>query len=152
MGSNVIIIQQDSEIVLAEWPDGESPIFSNCALQRAKLTHLHLPRSQFQECDLKGSVITYCQLDGSIFIKSFLRQCSIAYCSLIDTDFSGADLSGSNLSGSNLSGANLEDCNFTGVTYDNSTIWPKNFLPPDPETHNIDVVFKRLSDRGKNKS
>lgn len=148
----MLMLQSQTENILAEWPDNESPDFSLRVFLMAWLEHLHLPGARFEECDLRRSLITHCQLDKSIFRNSILRGCAIRHCSLIEADFTGADLSGCNFSGSNLSGAKLDNCNFRGATYDNSTIWPNEFLPPDPETHNTDVVIKGMKDRAKTKT
>lgn len=65
---------------------------------------------------------------------------------LVGVDLSGADLSGANFTGANLTNANLSETvlfgtDFTGVRltrtnlqfvlWDDSTIWPSGFTPPD---------------------
>jgi len=45
---------------------------------------------------------------------------------LFKADLRGADLGGANLTGVNLPGANL-----TKIKYDNDTVWPADFEPPE---------------------
>ena len=53
------------------------------------------------------------------------------YANLIGADLEGADLQGAYLYEANLEGANLERANLGGVIWDESTIWPEGFTPPD---------------------
>ena len=75
-----------------------------------------------------------------------LRGQEFPYANLQGVDFTGADLSGANFTGANLTSANLSETvlfgtDFTGVRltrtnlqyvlWDDSTIWPSGFIPPD---------------------
>ena len=60
---------------------------------------------------------------------------------LTGADFQGANLTGANLIGAtldyaffletNLAGAKLTRASLSGIIWDDSTIWPVGFVPPD---------------------
>ncbi|NDE57788.1 MAG: pentapeptide repeat-containing protein, partial [Acidimicrobiia bacterium] len=95
-----------------------------------------IPGASCAGADLRGQEFPYANFQGADFSGAILNG----------VDFTGADLSGANFSGANLTSANLSDtvlfgANFTGarlsrtiltfVLWDDSTIWPSGFTPPD---------------------
>lgn len=95
-----------------------------------------VPGATCAGADLRGRDLMFANLQGADFRNAILNG----------VDFSGADLSGANFSGANLTNANLSETvlfgtDFTGarmnmtnvdfVLWDDSTIWPAGFTPPD---------------------
>ncbi|MFM8564499.1 MAG: pentapeptide repeat-containing protein [Acidimicrobiia bacterium] len=95
-----------------------------------------VPNASCAGADLRGQELMFANLQGADF-----RGANLA-----GVDLSGADLSGANLTNANLTNANLSETvlfgtDFTGVRlsrtnlqfvlWDDSTIWPSGFTPPD---------------------
>lgn len=95
-----------------------------------------VPGASCAGADLRGQELMFANLQGADFSGATLNG----------ADLSGADLSGANFSGANLTNANLSDAvlfgaDFTGarlnmanlqfVLWDDSTVWPVGFTPPD---------------------
>lgn len=95
-----------------------------------------VPGASCAGADLRGQEFPYANLQGVDFTGAILNG----------VDFTGADLSGANFTGANLTSANLSETvlfgtDFTGVRltrtnlqyvlWDDSTIWPSGFTPPD---------------------
>ena len=95
-----------------------------------------VPDASCAGADLRGQELMFANLQGADF-----RGANLA-----GVDLSGADLSGANFTGASLTNANLSETvlfgtDFTGVRlsrtnlqfvlWDDSTIWPSGFTPPD---------------------
>jgi len=95
-----------------------------------------IPGASCAGADLRGQEFPYANFQGADFSGAILNG----------VDFTGADLSGANFTGANLTSANLSETvlfgtDFTGVRltrtnlqyvlWDDSTIWPSGFTPPD---------------------
>ncbi|TYQ00853.1 UNVERIFIED_ORG: pentapeptide repeat protein [Nocardia globerula] len=131
----------DADLTLAElrWPN---------------LTDTNLSRANFTQTHLHGAVLTGANLYGASMVNAILRHsilldadltlaeladadltlAYLAHSKLIGADLSGADLTDADLTDANLTGANLTGANLTGaklrITYDLSTQWPEDFVPP----------------------
>jgi hypothetical protein len=94
------------------------------------------PPASCAGADLRGQELMYANLQGADFRGAIL----------VGVDLTGADLSGANFTNANLTNANLSETvlfgtDFTGVRltrtnlqfvlWDDSTIWPSGFTPPD---------------------
>lgn len=95
-----------------------------------------VPDASCAGADLRGQELMFANLQGADFRGAIL----------VGVDLSGADLSGANFTNANLTNANLSETvlfgtDFTGVRltrtnlqfvlWDDSTIWPSGFTPPD---------------------
>ncbi|MCE2765266.1 MAG: pentapeptide repeat-containing protein [Ilumatobacteraceae bacterium] len=95
-----------------------------------------VPEASCAGADLRGQELMFANLQGADFRDAIL----------VGVDLSGADLSGAIFTGANLTNANLSETvlfgtDFTGVRltrttldfvlWDDSTIWPSGFTPPD---------------------
>lgn|GEM_PF-1082947 len=95
-----------------------------------------VPDASCAGADLRGQELMFANLQGADFRGAIL----------VGVDLSGADLSGANFTNANLTNANLSEAvlfgtDFTGVRltwtnlqfvlWDDSTIWPSGFTPPD---------------------
>lgn len=95
-----------------------------------------VPEASCAGADLRGQELMFANLQGADFRDAIL----------VGVDLSGADLSGANFTGANLTNANLSETvlfgtDFTGVRltrttldfvlWDDSTIWPSGFTPPE---------------------
>jgi hypothetical protein len=95
-----------------------------------------VPGASCAGADLRGQELMYANLQGADFRGAIL----------VGVDLTGADLSGANFTNANLTNANLSETvlfgtDFTGVRltrtnlqfvlWDDSTIWPSGFTPPD---------------------
>lgn len=113
-----------------------------------------LSGTSFAGADLSGSAITGSRLWRAELNNAKLKGVDFTDSELILAGLSGADFAGANLlnadlSGSRLYGANLaktnhlETANLAETCYDETTIWPKGFVPPPP-TDNILLCSERI--------
>lgn len=98
--------------------------FQSLDLHEGNLNGLKLAGSDLQNADLSDSQ---------------LIQVNLAYSNLARADLSGASIWSANLShtylvGTNFSSAVLTGTTLDGVCYDDTTVWPKDFVPPPSRT------------------
>ncbi|MGW6730216.1 pentapeptide repeat-containing protein [Nocardia sp. NPDC055029] len=101
-------------------------------LGKAVINYADLVRVSLQNADLTGVSMRESDLTGAYLHHSNFTGADLFYvrfvnAKLIDVNLTGADLTYANLTGADLTGANL-----TGICYDNRTIWPEGFTPPQP--------------------
>ena len=95
-----------------------------------------MPLANCQNVDLRGRDLYYANFQGA----------NLAGANLSGMDLTGADFTDANLTGTNLIGATLDYCYFfntnltsakltrvsmNGIVWDDTTIWPTGFVPPD---------------------
>ena len=95
-----------------------------------------MPLADRQNVDLRGLELFYANFQGAN-----LSGANMSGMDLTGADFAGANLTGANLIGAtldyaffletNLTGAKLTRASMSGIIWDDSTIWPVGFVPPD---------------------
>jgi len=120
-------------------------------LSNAILVWGELTEADLTDANLSGSTLCAAKLSGANLTNANLNEVDLTMANLHganlrEADLSKADLRQANLSEADLRGANLSDAtiedsispsNLTGAKYNNSTIWPGNFIPAQ-----WGVVFK----------
>jgi uncharacterized protein YjbI with pentapeptide repeats len=120
-------------------------------LSGADLSRALLPNVLLYSATLTNAVLVLTWLRGSNLDGTDLTGANLTSADLVEADLTRADLIGvdlynANLTGANLSGANLtraelnvgeiyplgEPANMTRICYDEYTIWPRDYTPPDP--------------------
>jgi uncharacterized protein YjbI with pentapeptide repeats len=130
--------------------------FAGAQLAGAKLNSQNFEGSTFEGANLTGASFGNTQLKGAIFSKADLSGANLAGCSPADASFESADLtkcnlraanflrcnfrnavlsnsdfSFSDLRGADFSGTTLADVEFRGTKFDEQTIFPPGFIPPE---------------------
>jgi hypothetical protein len=75
---------------------------------------------------LYGAKLSRANLRGASFSGAFMAKANLSGADLSGAYLSGADLRNSNLTEATLHGADLKDC-----YWDDYTIWPEGFTPPE---------------------
>ena len=63
--------------------------------------------------------------------EAYLTGADLRWTKLNHADLTNADLSGANLRGADLSGAVLDEADLTDIKYNDETVFPGGFEPPD---------------------
>ncbi len=99
---------------------------SHANLQVASLGEANLSEARLTEANLSGADLRQANLGGAHLEQANLRGAYMGWADLNQADLNEADLTGTNLDGASLNGANL-----IGIKYDDKTIWPAGFTPPN---------------------
>jgi uncharacterized protein YjbI with pentapeptide repeats len=100
-------------------------------LKGANFAQSSLVKAEFWNGKLPAAVFTGANLENARFENAVLDRANFR-----DANLSGADLSNSKLLGADFTGAKLKDANLHQAQFDESTVLPKGFSPPD------DMVWK----------
>ncbi len=95
------------------------------------LRNVNFTKASFPEAELWNA-----QLQGANFTGADLKNCEMNYSILKGALFDGADLTGCGLAHSKLQGVDfsqaiLTDVKFEQAQYDETTLFPPDFVPPD---------------------
>lgn len=86
--------------------------------------------------DLRGAVLRRTDLAHALLDQAVLRDADLSFADLrgavLGADLSGATLFKADLSEADLGGADLTDADLSVVCYDDATVWPSGYLPPEP--------------------
>ena len=95
-----------------------------------------MPQADCHNVDLRGRELFYANFQGANLSGAIMSGMD-----LTGADFTGANLTGANLIGAtldyayffgaNLTGAQLTRVSMSGIVWDDTTIWPAGFVPPD---------------------
>ncbi len=107
-------------------------------LEKADLRGADLNWAYIDEANLTGANLTGANLVGAKLREANLGNVNLSKTNLVGANFSGANLFRASLIRANLSAADLSrtdmtEADLTGITYDDSTIWPAGFTPPPSE-------------------
>ena len=115
-------------------------------LRKADLSGAKLGKLEMMSCDLKGANFTKSslvaaefgssQLTNALFTGANLQKCQFHSCNLIGANFRDADLTATRFNRAKLmradfTGATLKNTIFTKAQFDETTIFPSDFKPPD---------------------
>ena len=109
--------------------------------QNADLKGAHLTGVSLSEANLKGAHLTGANLRRADLTIANLTRADLTEANLTEANLRKANLTGANLRKANLKGAslrradlsdaNLKGADLTEVRWDESTIWPEGFTPPE---------------------
>jgi hypothetical protein len=97
-------------------------------LEGANLEGADLSGADLRSANLEGADLSGADLEGAILTGANLRGANLRGANLRGAYLRSANLTGANLEGANLTGANLEK-----IIYNDKTIWPEGFTPPQSE-------------------
>ncbi len=95
-------------------------------LAGADMHHVELGLVDLSFADLSGANLSRAGLGGTSLVAANLRGANLADAYLHCANLFLAHLEGADLSGADLSSANLKD-----VDWDETTVWPDGFVPPE---------------------
>ncbi|MEL6346783.1 MAG: pentapeptide repeat-containing protein [Myxococcota bacterium] len=103
----------------------------------AALNNADLERTDLYAFDLRGAHLQRANLAGAELGRADLRWADLCGANLRNSMLQRADLTEANLWGADLRGADLREtrwkgADFTATCHDNTTRWPKRFVPPTP--------------------
>ena len=106
-------------------------------LQGADLWGVNLVKANLTGADLTGADLTGANLTGADLTGANLSKANLRGANLTNARLQGANLTNARLKGANLESANLKESNLAQinfykselVTFNNNTIFPKNFRP-----------------------
>ena len=100
-------------------------------LRGANFSAAGLDGSDLAGADLTAAILFFANLHRANLKGAKLKRANLQGAMLEETDLSGADLTNANLKNVKLTGATIDVAtNFSGVKYNESTVWPEGFLPP----------------------
>lgn len=113
---------RDVDLTKADATDAH---FEGADLTGANLRGIALTRARLHEAELR-----FARMSGAV-----LRDCDLGGANLFGADLDEADLWKANLMGASLWNAHLKRADLTDTRFDDtrhndSTVWPKGFLPP----------------------
>jgi len=122
--------------VRLDWRDLQASRFRGANLKKANLWSSQLGSTDFAQADLTGARLPHSKCDRASFEGAKLVGCDIHIATLTNANFRGADLTDAKLDYSSLVGSDFTDANLTGVhlnkaKYDQTTKFPKGFVPPE---------------------
>lgn len=124
----------DANLVRADLrgADVSSADFTRATLHQAKFTAATIRMTKLNTADLTDATFDDTELRLSFLRGADLSGASLRGATVIATTFTDAvffrtDLRGADLGRSALSAADLSE-----ITYDDATVWPRNFTPPEP--------------------
>ena len=122
------------------WAYIEHADFRGADLRAADLLYARLEGATFQHAQLQGAIlreaeVSNASLQGAALQGAFLSSANLQGANLQGADLRSATLRLANLGVANLRGADLRDANLRGAdlsaaTHDESTRWPRGFVPP----------------------
>lgn len=103
--------------------------FSGANLKRATLSQLDIPRTRLRGANLSGADLRRIDLRWSDLSRANLKD-SVLDGALFDgANLTGADLRNASLLGSVFEGARLDGVRMRGAVWDDTTVWPQDFVP-----------------------
>ena len=107
-------------------------------LRGADLRWANLGGADLRWANLGGAVLRWANLRGANLGGADLRGADMHGADLEETDLPGAkleraDLRWANLEEADLRWANLEEADLQGARWDEYTLWPEGFTPPERE-------------------
>jgi uncharacterized protein YjbI with pentapeptide repeats/type II secretory pathway pseudopilin PulG len=114
--------------LLQKYQAGERS-FRDIQLSEVDLSGMKLPGIILTRANLSSSNLSETSLKEATLFRADLSKTKLHNADLRKANLKGANLSDSDLTGANLLGANLENTNFKNATYDQNTLFDKEFKP-----------------------
>jgi hypothetical protein len=110
--------------------------FQDCNMQKADLFSCALNDCRFQNAQLNDATLTAVDASDANFSGASLAGANMRYgvfrrSKFLNADLSGVDLCSADLCGADLSASKLANATFDKTKFDENTLWPEGFLPPD---------------------
>lgn len=110
--------------------------FAGASLRNASLGGAQLKGANFAGANLSGARLAGAKVldvsfEGAKATKCNLRAARYLRCNFRSADLSGSDFSFADLRGADLSGATLTNVEFRRTAFDEHTILPAGFIPPE---------------------
>lgn len=136
-----VINQTSTTVKTATENNGSVPVASTTPKKTRPVATLApecdvMPQADCHNVDLRGRELFYANFQGAN-----LAAANMSGMDLTGADFTGANLTGANLIGAtldyasffgaNLTGAKLTRVSMSGIIWDDTTIWPVGYVPPD---------------------
>ncbi len=117
--------------------------FFNVDLSKADLSYANLYRANLMASNLSGADLRFSKLQGALLAGANLSGALLSEANLEHTNLNGANLENAHLGAMSIEGIDALSLNWgtvdiKGVMYDNKTIWPEGFTPPE-DAVNIDI-------------
>jgi hypothetical protein len=103
-----------------------SAYLQRATLRKAKITSADLTSAWMDDADLEGAILMFSNLAETRLPGANLKGAKFYDAKLKKTRLQRADLRGAD-----FGGATLEELYLEGAVYDDSTVWPEGFSPPD---------------------
>ena len=97
-------------------------------MSSANLSSVDLYGASLSGADLSRANLSSANLSRANLSRANLSRANLSRANLSSANLSSVDLYGANLSSANLSGASL-----SGAKWDEYTIWPAGFVPPEED-------------------
>ena len=141
------LLKADLKKIKLRSADLRESLLMEANLEEANLTLTNLKdadlwRANLVKADLTRADLTGADLTGADLTNARLQEANLSEASLRGANLTNAQLQGANLTNARLKGANLESANLKAsnlaqisldksqlVTFNNNTIFPKNFRP-----------------------
>jgi uncharacterized protein YjbI with pentapeptide repeats len=107
--------------------DGED--LSGANLRHASLAKVDAPRARLRGANLTGADLRKIDLRWSDLRSARLKGSQLDGAQLAGANLTGADLRYATLVGSVFEGASLGGIRLRGAVWDDTTVWPKDFVP-----------------------
>jgi uncharacterized protein YjbI with pentapeptide repeats len=110
--------------------------FADCHLEKADFSSCALNDCRFQNAIMDSASLTAVDASGADFSGASLVEANMRYgvfrrAKFVNADLKGVDLYYADLCGADLSSSELSNANLEKTKYDENTLWPAGFLPPD---------------------
>ncbi len=125
-----------TEAQLYKMRDFRGSNFEGCLMERADLSQCDIRECNFMTANLAKARLRYANatsanFSGACLTGTYLLGSDLSSANLEGCDMTGADLSQADLRGAILRGAVLKDIKFSASRYDEHTVWPPDFAPPE---------------------
>lgn len=90
----------------------------------------NLSEANLSDANLSHAVLRGAVLEGANLVGSNLMRADLTYADLRKTELSDAKFIGAVLIQADLGGTDLSHTDLASVTYNDETIWPDGFIPP----------------------
>ncbi len=100
-------------------------------LEYSDISSAKLNKATLSAANLRNTNLWLADLSQTNLRSSTLEQANLQQAKLEKSNLQFANLKQSDLEAANLSGANLETATMQQVRYNEATVWPDGFVPPD---------------------
>jgi uncharacterized protein YjbI with pentapeptide repeats len=101
------------------------------SLERASISEADLRRADLRRCRLEGASLSSSDLRGANLSEGKLRGARLRGARCDEALLRTADLRDANLQEVDFTGADLDGVDFQGCLYNERTVWPDGWSPPD---------------------
>jgi uncharacterized protein YjbI with pentapeptide repeats len=110
--------------------------FDGANLKGAQLCESQLRGTTFAQADLSGANLARCKCSETSFAEAKLTKCnlrsgSFRCCNFQEADVSESDLRFADVGGADFSTATLDGVEFMMTRFDEKTVFPAGFVPPE---------------------